>query len=397
MACPYYPLENGYLQNILAAIDCQARTLGADGYLALATPGSVASLSLTAMLTIFVALIGYRMLFGEVPGVRGGVLALVKIGVVLALATGWQTYRTLAYDMVFYAPAQLASVIGASSGLPGSDGGLGTRLEGVNAGFEALAIEGTGPLPDPAVQPVPPPLFNGFDTFAIGGARVIYLIQVVGTFAGLQLLAGLMLALGPFFIGFLLFDATRGLFVGWLRALVGVVLGTLGVMLVLGMELALFEPWLTDLLAQRAAEQSISEAPAQLLATTIVFGFALAAIVGGAAFVARGLSLPNAVSQRLHERFALRENSERITASVQRSGITAPAEHSRAAAIVDAVASAQRREGARAMPAGSVAASIAPARPETVYTGTAVPLAAGSPRRPGSRVSATARRRDGTR
>lgn len=266
----------------------------------------------------------------------------------------------------------------------------------MNAGFEALAIEGAGPLPDPSVQLVPPPLFNGFDTFAIGGARVVYLIQVVGTFAGLQLLAGLMLALGPFFIGFLLFDATRGLFLGWLRALFGVVLGTVGVMLVLGMELALFEPWLTDLLARRAAEQSIPEAPAQLLATTIVFSLAVAAIVGGAAFVAWSLNLPSAIAQRLQERFAMSQSSERASTTVQRTSTVAPAEHSRAAAIVDAVSSAQRREAARAAPLAGAAVPVAPARSETVYTGAAVPVAAGSSRRPGSRVSATARLRDRT-
>ena len=69
----------------------------------------------------------------------------------------------------------------------------------------------------------------------------------------MRLVAGLLLALGPFFIAFLLFDGTRGLFEGWLRVLGGAALGALGTAIVLGVELALLEPWLADLLACRLA------------------------------------------------------------------------------------------------------------------------------------------------
>ncbi|NWK97722.1 hypothetical protein DM806_19095 [Sphingobium lactosutens] len=394
MACPYYPLDSGYLQNFLAFTDCQARTLGAQGYAALAAPGSIASVSLTAMLTIFVALIGYRMLLGEVPGVRAGVLALVKIGAVLALATGWQGYRTLAYDMIFYAPAQIAATIGPASGVPGSEGGLVARLDGLNNGLEALAIEGVGPRPDPLVSRVPPPLFGGFDTFAVGAARVVFLVQVTAAFAGLQLLAGLLLALGPFFIAFLLFDATRGWFVGWLRVLMGVLMGMVGAMLVFGVQLALFEPWLTDLLAQRAAEQPIPGAAAQLLAGAIVFALVLATILIGTGRVAWSLRLPEGMATRLQERFSARESSERAFTSVARGSAGASEEHSRAAAIVDAIAATQRRETGPAL-SGAAAASgrmtpgVGGASPDGIAPRTAI-----APRRVGTRMSATARRRD---
>ncbi|HVJ02726.1 MAG TPA: type IV secretion system protein, partial [Sphingomonas sp.] len=180
MACTYYPPDNGYLQSLLGFVDCQARTIGEQGYLALAAPGSVASLALTSLLTLFVALIGYRMLLGEVPGVRGGVLALVKIGVVLALASGWPAYRTLIYDVALDAPAEIAAAIGGPAGLPGATGGLVARMDGLDRGFEALAIEGPGPAPDPTVQLVAPPMFGGFDTFAIGASRTTFLIGALG-------------------------------------------------------------------------------------------------------------------------------------------------------------------------------------------------------------------------
>ena len=73
-----------------------------------------------------------------------------------------------------------------------------------------------------------------------------------------------LLALGPFFIAFLLFDGTRGLFEGWLRVLAGTFLGAVGSAVVLGVELALLEPWLGQLLALRAVGQSIPGVPVEL-------------------------------------------------------------------------------------------------------------------------------------
>ena len=99
MACPTLAPPTDFLGTILEYVDCQARTIGAGGYQALASPGSTFSLILTGLLTLFVALFGYRMLFGQTPAMRDGVLALVKIGLVLALATGWPPYRSLFYDV----------------------------------------------------------------------------------------------------------------------------------------------------------------------------------------------------------------------------------------------------------------------------------------------------------
>ena len=81
--------DGAYLRSVLTFVDCQAQTIGAAGYEAAAAPGSPLSLLLTGLVTLFVAFYGYRLLFGDTPNVREGVLALVKIGIVLALATSW--------------------------------------------------------------------------------------------------------------------------------------------------------------------------------------------------------------------------------------------------------------------------------------------------------------------
>lgn len=264
-ACPSIPPDDGFLRGMLDFVDCQAQSIGAEGYRALAAPGSTLSLVLLGFLTLFVALFGYRMLLGHVPGVRDGVLALVKIGIVLALATGWTAYRTLIYDVAFHGPAEIAAEIGQPAGIPGAGGALVARLDHADRAMLALSTLGPGEAilasqTTPAAEPGQPPTptaaarqAHGYDVLAMDGARVMFLTGAIASLAAVRLAAGLLLALGPFFIAFLLFDATRGLFEGWLRVLAGAALGALGAGILLGVELAMLEPWLADLIARRTA------------------------------------------------------------------------------------------------------------------------------------------------
>src|SRR3546814_4617513 len=134
---------------------------------------------------------------------------------------------------------------------------------------------------------VPPPPFIGFDNFALGFARVVFLVATIASFAAVRIVAGLLLALAPLFAAFLLFDGTRGLFAGWLKALIGSALGSLAIAITLGVTLAFLEPWLATLLARRGAGLDIMGGPAQLFAAATIFAIALAAvmvIVGRAAY-----------------------------------------------------------------------------------------------------------------
>ncbi|HYD36312.1 MAG TPA: type IV secretion system protein, partial [Allosphingosinicella sp.] len=304
MACAPIPTDGRFLSGMLDFLDCQAQSIGAEGYRALAAPGSTLSLLLLGFLTLFVALYGYRMLLGQTPGIRDGVVALVKIGVVLALATGWTAYRTLVYDVAFHGPAEVAAEIGRPTGLPGAGGGLVVRLNSVDRSMVELGALGpgdpiTGGAVTPAAEPGQPPLptaaarrSSAYDGLALGGARILFLAGAIGALAAVRLIAGLMLALGPFFLAFLLFDSTRGLFEGWLRVLGGAALGALGAGIVLGVELAMLEPWLSYLIALRLAGQPIIGVPVELFVTTLVFALALVAVLIAAARTAYGLRLP---------------------------------------------------------------------------------------------------------
>ena len=409
--CSAPPPTAGFLEGLLSYVDCQAQSIGANGYEALAAPGSTLSLLVTAFLTLFVAFIGYRMLFGQMLSVRDGVLALVKIGIVLALATSWGVYRTLVYDVALRGPAEVAATVGQPAGLPGAGAGLVERLGFADRNFVRLTALGQGevvavpgrPPTNVAGQPMQPP--SALDGFAMGGARILYLTGAIGGLAAMRLAAGLLLALGPFFIAFLLFEATRGLFVGWIRALGATALGALGIALALGVELVLIEMKLAELITLREANVPTPGAAIELFVITLIFTLVMLAMVYAAAKVALGFRIPEGwrtLPARLGS--TLREREARLVGVPQQARAAPAEERSRAALVVDAVAASQRREtgmpGAGAWAgAGPVAPSrrVAPQGSEReVYAATAVPLGQSYRRRTRTRISASAGRRDRT-
>ncbi|WP_204307111.1 hypothetical protein, partial [Klebsiella aerogenes] len=70
------------------------------------------------------------------------------------------------------------------------------------------------------------------------------------------------------------------LFEGWVRGLVAAILGAVAVTILLGVELALLEPWLATLLARRQAGLPIGGATSELLVTSLAFGLAMLAGLG---------------------------------------------------------------------------------------------------------------------
>lgn len=364
MACP--PLrtgiDGGFVQASLAFVDCQARTLGALGYQALAAPGSIVSLALTVLLTLFVAGFGFRMLMGETPGVRDGVMAVAKIGFVLALATAWGPYRTLVYDVVVAGPAELVAAIGAPAGLPGSTGDLAARLDLVDraliqlndlglgragVGEQAMrnrqVVGSTQVIVEPA-QGNPNPV----EPYAFALGRILFLIGAVGAFGAVRLIAGLLLALGPLFVALALFDTTRGLFEGWVRALVATILGTVAVAVLLASELAMVEGWIAELLTQRLANAPIFGAAIELVVVTIVFDLILVAGLVAVALLANGFRLPVRIAPPVRSLAP----ADAGTAPRPLPVHGAPAEaRSRAGAVVDGIAAVQRREAQARPPA----------------------------------------------
>jgi type IV secretion system protein VirB6 len=395
-ACSAVGQGSGFVSSITGYVDCQAETLGSGAWAALNVPGSTLQVVLTGFLTIFIALIGYNLLLGRTMTVRDGTLAFVKIGAVFALATSWPAYRTVVYDLVTDGPGQLVSEIGPQAGVVGSDGTLLQRLDQTDHALAQLAILGPGVAPANTYEQVPPPPFGGFDAFALGGSRIVFLITSIGALTIVRIITGLMLALGPFFIAFLLFDGTRSLFEGWVRVLAGAALAAIGVSIALGLELALLEPWLSAALARRMTGEALPSLSVELFVIACLVAVLVMASLYACARTARAFRLPAIVRVEGAEAVFSRQTAHTSSTADPAGSRTIESERTRAAAIAGIMHSTMLRERAELVGAGAPAAPIARAvegrSSEAETSRRTVPLGK-SFRRP-ARVSATAARRD---
>jgi type IV secretion system protein VirB6 len=399
MSCVAPPTGPGFLAATLANLDCQAQTIGEAGYQALASPGSPLSLAVTALLAIFVAVIGLRFLTGRPLGVDEWISAVLKIGFVLALAASWPAYRAVVYDVVLKGPAEISGSIGRASALPGSDGGLAARLQGVDNGIMALVVAGSGRLdissrvPQGAVAP------TLADDTALGYGKTLFVSSIIGSFGLLRLGGGIFLALAPLFAGFLLFEATRFLCFGWLRSLIAIAIGSLGLAVVLGVQLAIIEPWLTQVLALRAARVATLSAPFELLALTLSFSLAMLGILALAlriAFASAAVTKVTAVIRRAAQGLQSETAARQPTVAGANDNL---AERTRAQEIAQSLKQAISRD-AQAVGSGNGSSSqsrtitVATGR-SAIETGTQNPLGRSYPA-PSRRVSSQALKRSST-
>lgn len=395
--CPAVPPSAGFISSMTGYIDCQAQVLGSGAWQALAAPGSTLTIVLTGFLTILIGLIGYNLLLGHSLTVRTGTLAFVKIGAIFALATSWPAYRTLVYDLVTAGPAQLVAEIGPRAGVVGSDGTLVQRLDLADQAMAQLAILGPGNPPPGSYAQVPPGPFGGFDAFALGGSRILFELTAVGSLGIVRIIAGLMLALGPFFIAFLMFENTRSLFEGWVRVLGGAALAAIGVTIALGLELALFEPWLSNVLARRMAGEALPTVSTELFVIACLFSTLAAAALYGCARVAGAFRLAPLLRAIPVDLGWSREGA--VTPSNNFSvRETEQAERSRAAAIASVLLATSHRERGEVSQSMTGAAAAPARRFDLSQSNDAAhmptPVGRSFTRRTHSRLSAVAARRD---
>lgn len=304
-ACPSIVTGDQFLTRIITNIDCQTQLIGSLGWQALGQPSSLAATVMASLLTLFVALFGIRLLFGPAPGARDVVLDVLKIGIVLTLAFSWPAFRTLIHDVVILGPGEIAAEI--TTPVRDDDGRTFlAQLQAADSAMLRLTEAGTGRQTGAFIdREAAGGTFRGQalqDETGFGNARLIWLAGLIGAFALLRLVAGLLLALGPLAAGMLLFEPTRGLFSGWLRGLTLALIGTVGMTLALAVELGVLMPWLTDALRVRALGYATPAAPSELFAMTLAFTvvqFAMIAILAKVAFTRGWISFPSFNAERV--------------------------------------------------------------------------------------------------
>ncbi|MFZ1565570.1 type IV secretion system protein [Sphingorhabdus sp.] len=330
---------------MLAHIDCQAQTIGAYGYGALADPASSVAIALSGLLTVFVAFFGIRLILAEPQSGRDLVGDVLRIGIVLTLATSWPAWRTLGYDVVMSGPTELASTISSAADLPGERNDIVTRLQTADDNIVILTIFGTGRntgCTDRSDRIGD--TFRGIalaDQEGLSNGRLFFLAGVIGPLAIVKLGAGLLLALAPLMAGLLLFVGTRDLFFGWLRALGALAFGAFALYMVFGVQLAVLDPWLSNAVALREAQVLTPSAPTELSVINMAFALANFGIlfIIIRIFFFGGLGAPRLIAKLNSNPFFDRGQGP-IVHSLQ----TERQAPTRALRVADAVAQTMRRE-----------------------------------------------------
>ncbi|MBQ1562804.1 type IV secretion system protein [Caulobacter sp.] len=290
-ACPVPASDAPLVPGLLGMADCQVERLVDGGYHALFAPAGGFAGLLTGLLTVFVAIIGFQLMLG-----RGSyrlndiVLSVVKLGAVLAFATQWDVYQRVVFQVLFVGPQQLADQLGlAAGGAPTRD--VVVRLQGAfDSLTAAAAVYG-----DHASSQVSPLIGGaGFGAMLLNVSATVLIMSSLGVLLAAKIVLGALLALGPVFVALFLFDATRGLCEGWLRASLAFALTPLSVILLLSADLAMMEPALATL-AETLAKKQYPLAPVYgVLVIVMVFaGVVLGALVASG-MIASGLRLPRA-------------------------------------------------------------------------------------------------------
>jgi len=271
MTCPALDIEGGGLSQALRAVDCRTgegtqiafgRLFGDHGALLPA---------LTGLLTLYVALFAIGMLTGRTRlGVASLTPRMLTLGMVLTFATSWLAYQHVVWTLAVGAPDQLATMIAGTHG--SATDAFADKLDMI---FSAIA-DSTKQTPTTAISaagatangasPTGISILSAQGMLWISG--LMLLVGTVGVLVTAKVALAALLALGPVFIVLVLFPGTRGLFEGWLKAVVSSALVPLFTVLIGGATLTLIAPLIRDALMD-SSEVATRSATALFLAACV--------------------------------------------------------------------------------------------------------------------------------
>ncbi|WP_293908101.1 type IV secretion system protein [Phenylobacterium sp.] len=351
-------VDDGVIRGVLYTVDCQTRAYAQGGYMALTSGSSVFQSALTALLTIYVALVGYRMLFAQGnTRLSDAPIIGLKIGAILALVTSWSTFQAVVFDLADRAPVEIAALASTPLQAGGASTLAAHPIDGLQAAYDEFSQTGAayGKIAGAAARSYSSPQAAAAE--ATAAATGVLFLSGAGVISAATLAIGILTAVGPVFIALALIPATRGLFVGWVRALAAAALTPLVAWLLIVLMLSVLQPWIEALAAQRVGLQLDPQTAMSAAALVFVFGFGQAALVIGACVMAMGFRLPSfaaSAANRASEPAAPRpeavafpqsplpSRAERLALDLQRDQAQGAA-RTRAAATA-AAAGATRRE-----------------------------------------------------
>ena len=272
IGCPALDIETGGLAQALSALDCRTgegtqiafgRLFGEHGALIPA---------LTGLLTLYVAIFAIGLLTGRTRlGIGALTPRMLTLGLVLTFATSWLAYQNVIWTLAVGAPDQLATIIAGTHG--SATAAFADKLDVV---FQAIADSTHQQNPQNAVAAANATA-NGASSTGVSIlspqgmmwiSGLMLLVGTVGVLVTAKVALAALLALGPVFMVLAIFPATRGLFEGWLKAVVSSALTPLFTVLIGGAALALITPLIRDALMD-STEVASKSATALFLAACI--------------------------------------------------------------------------------------------------------------------------------
>ena len=211
--------------------------------------------ALTGLLTLYVAIFAIGLLTGRTRlGISSLTPRMMTIGLVLTFATSWLAYQNVIWTLATGAPDQIATVIAGTHG-PAS-AAFADKLDAI---FSAIA-DSAKQTPTAAVSAVGATANGatpGGGMFTPQGmlwlSGLMLLVGTVGVLVTAKVALAALLALGPLFILMALFGGTRGLFEGWLKAVVSFAMIPMFTVLIGGAALTMISPLIRAALLDSSA------------------------------------------------------------------------------------------------------------------------------------------------
>ncbi len=376
IACPSLD-DLSDLGALMLSVDCQSAAYVASAYEGLFGSGGGFAQALAGILTIYVAFYGYRLIIGAGSATAPDLVRrLAFIGIILALSSNWPAYQTLFVDTVTGGAEEIAGMMStATTGRTTSSASIAAEIDIAVDEMTRLATEWSRSTPAAAAAAIPESpvaVSRPVGPAGVSAVNMLWLSAILlgvgsaGVIAITKITLAFLLALGPLFLTLALFQASRGLFEGWLRTIVAGAFVLVFTILATGGALSVVAPIIAAIARDQAAGVNDVGAVFTLLIACIIFAMLIRQVLTTTTRLTAAWRLPflterqalpadNAVqAERRADAASANERIAGIVASVSR-GAEAPAA-SRTIVTSTAVAASFDKE---AEPAASRRASRA--------------------------------------
>lgn len=168
---------------------------------------------ITLLFTVYVMFLGYQFLFHKHHFNMSAIMRhIIIMTCVYGLVMNWQLYQLFVYNIFTNEPGHIASIVINSAG---TSGNIVNALDGIYSTITNATMSFFGQIGFSAAGVAF--IVYGVLIFLIGSLMCVYALLL---FIYAKMMMAVVLALGPIFILFMMWDSTRGLFNAWLNTLI---------------------------------------------------------------------------------------------------------------------------------------------------------------------------------